>query len=66
MAQLKGKTILQLKPRSPCEDDCFTLNFELKIGETLVLANSLWELEYLPDKTGTNVAMITETDWIEA
>ncbi|XP_063368303.1 uncharacterized protein LOC134656723 [Cydia amplana] len=65
MSQLKGKSWLQLKPRAPCEDDCFTLNFELSEGETLVLGNSLWEFEYLPGK-GENVAMITETDWVES
>ncbi|GBP54357.1 hypothetical protein EVAR_50769_1 [Eumeta japonica] len=52
MSQLKGKTIIQLKPRSPCEDECFILNFDLVEGETLILGNLLWELEYLPDKSG--------------
>ncbi|KAG6443039.1 uncharacterized protein LOC115455729 [Manduca sexta] len=65
MSQLKGKNFIQLRPRSPCEDDCYTLNFELLEGETLVLGNSLWEFEYLPGK-GDNLAMITETDWIES
>ncbi|KAL0818541.1 hypothetical protein ABMA28_008980 [Loxostege sticticalis] len=65
MSQLKGKTQIQLKPRAPCEDDCFTLQFEVNEGETLVLANSLWEFEYLPGK-GENIAMLTETDWIES
>ncbi|XP_026740701.1 uncharacterized protein LOC113503089 [Trichoplusia ni] len=65
MSQLKGKTFVQLRPRAPCEDDCYTLSFELAEGETLVLANSLWEFEYLPGK-GENVAMITETDWNES
>lgn len=65
MSQLKGKSFVQLRPRAPCEDDCYTLNFELTEGETLVLANSLWEFEYLPGK-GENVAMITETDWNES
>ncbi|XP_059054819.1 uncharacterized protein LOC131848882 [Achroia grisella] len=64
MSQLKGKTYIRLKPRSPCEDECYTLNLELIEGETLVLGNSMWELEYLPSK-GENVAMITETDWVE-
>lgn len=65
MSQLKGKNFIQLRPRAPCEDDCYTLNLEVTEGETLVLANSLWEFEYLPGK-GENVAMITETDWIES
>lgn len=65
MSQLKGKTLVRLRPRSPCEDDCFTQHMEINEGETLVLGNSLWELEYLPGK-GENVAMITETDWIES
>lgn len=65
MSQLKGKTMIQLKPKAPCEEDCFTQNFDLNEGETLVLGNSLWEFEYLPGK-GENVAMITETDWIES
>lgn len=65
MSQLKGKTQIQLKPRAPCEDDCFILQFLLNEGETLVLGNALWEFEYLPGK-GENVAMLTETDWIES
>lgn len=65
MSQLKGKNYIQLKPRSPCENDCNTLKFELLEGETLILGNSLWEFEYLPGK-GENIAMITETDWIES
>ncbi|XP_061722299.1 uncharacterized protein LOC133528832 [Cydia pomonella] len=65
MSQLKGKTWMQLKPRAPCENDCVTLNFELGEGETLVLGNALWELEYLPGK-GDNLAMVTETDWAES
>ncbi|CAG9558955.1 unnamed protein product [Danaus chrysippus] len=64
MSQLKGKTYVQLRPRPPCEDVCFSLNIELIEGETLVLSNSLWEMEYLPGK-GYNVAMVTETDWLE-
>lgn len=66
MAQLRGKNSIKLKPRAPCEDDCPVLNFELNEGETLVLGTSLWELEYLPGKTGGNLAMITETDWVES
>lgn len=65
MSQLRGNNFIQLNPRSPCEEDCFSLDFELKEGETLVLANSLWEFEYMPGKEGHNVAMITETDWME-
>ncbi|XP_045770004.1 uncharacterized protein LOC123870680 [Maniola jurtina] len=65
MSQLKGKTYLQLKPRSPCEDVCYTLDVQLNEGETLVLGNSLWEMEYLP-ASGDNAAMITETDWVES
>lgn len=65
MSQLMGKTYIQLRPRAPCEDICYTLNFQLNQGETLVLSNSLWELEYFPGK-GDNMAMITETDWIES
>ncbi|XP_023938057.1 uncharacterized protein LOC112045904 [Bicyclus anynana] len=65
MSQLKGKTFLQLKPRAPCEEICYTLNIQLNEGETLVLGNSLWEMEYLPG-TGDNAAMITETDWVES
>ncbi|KPJ13035.1 hypothetical protein RR48_05423 [Papilio machaon] len=65
MSQLKGKNFIQLKPRAPCEDICYTLNLELIEGETLVLANSLWEVEYRPSK-GENVAMLTETDWLES
>lgn len=65
MSQLKGGNFLVLRPRSPCEDDCYTLNFELREGETLVLGNSMWELEYIPGK-GENMAIITETDWIES
>ncbi|XP_039752517.1 uncharacterized protein LOC120628285 [Pararge aegeria] len=65
MSQLKGMTFIQLKPRSPCEEICYTLNFQLNEGETLVLGNSLWEMEYMP-ATGDNAAMITETDWVES
>ncbi|XP_072934171.1 uncharacterized protein [Epargyreus clarus] len=65
MSQLKGMTYIQLKPRFPCDDICYILNFELNEGETLVLGNSLWEFEYLPGK-GENVAIITETDWVES
>lgn len=64
VSQLKGQNIIQLKPRGQCEDACYILNFELVEGETLVLGNSIWEFEYLPGK-GENVAMVTETDWIE-
>lgn len=65
MSQLKGKTYIQLKPRAPCEDVCYMLNVQLNEGETLVLSNSLWEMNYLPGK-GENIAMITETDWFES
>lgn len=66
MSQLRGKNLVRLNPRAPCEEDCATLSFELNEGETLVLGTSLWELEYLPGKTGGNLAMITETDWVES
>ncbi|XP_011564021.3 uncharacterized protein LOC105393899 [Plutella xylostella] len=66
MSQLKGKNVIRLKPRLPCEDECSTLNFELHEGETLVLGNALWDFEYYPGKSGENLAMITETDWIES
>ncbi|CAH0713484.1 unnamed protein product, partial [Brenthis ino] len=65
MSQLKGNTYIQLKPRAPCEDVCYMLNVQLNEGETLVLSNSLWEMNYLPGK-GENIAMITETDWFES
>ncbi|XP_004929096.2 uncharacterized protein LOC101743841 [Bombyx mori] len=62
MSQLKGKSFVQLRPRAPCEEDCYTLNVEVQEGETLVLGNSLWEFGYLPGK-GENFAIVTETDW---
>ncbi|CAG4931816.1 uncharacterized protein LOC123700534 [Colias croceus] len=64
MSQLKGQTSIQLKPRMPCENICGPVKIDLQETETLVLSNSLWEFEYLPGK-GENLAMITETDWVE-
>ncbi|XP_047525135.1 uncharacterized protein LOC125062992 [Pieris napi] len=65
MSQLKGKNYIQLKPRMPCENICSPIKIELQQSETLVLSNSLWEFEYMPGK-GENLAMITETDWVES
>lgn len=65
MSQLKGRNLVLLKPRAPCEEICYNLSVELVEGETLVLANSLWEFEYLPGQ-GENMAIVTETDWTES
>lgn len=66
LSQLKGATSVRLKARSPCEARCPIVSFDVRQGETLVLANSLWNFEYLPDENLQNVAVLTETAWNEA
>lgn len=59
IVQTLGGTNFKLTPQSECEFDCHVLNFELKAAEALIFT-SLWNLEYKPNPSGENVAVILE------
>lgn len=60
VGQISGTNYFDLWPRENCEKICTPLRVKLAAGEFLLLS-SLWDLEYKPDKSTENLAVILET-----
>lgn len=60
VAQTFGKTLYRLIPQNDCDNECSTLEVELKVGQAMIVT-SLWNLEYKCEGFEENIAVILET-----